>query len=210
MCMFVKECVKTRKGRKTAQSHDVMSLGIEPRVRGCYCDSNSPQSQRLQSNTLAGHTYHLNAIIKHRSSGHRNNALWCPPSNSRNLDFPLPTSVMSDLFPVPLDLVPWRRETICHSSCMCSRGTTSSLTPLNIKIGVERGIRGIFEAESHFWWQRNERGPRRGRALGTRRGRFVNVFSRISASICMGLEYDRYGSENGIWSPLMDFGLQGQ
>lgn len=185
--MFVKECVNTRKEKKTVQrhDHDVTSYGFRTSTTlGASNGSNLPQSQWPRSNILAGHTYHLNTVIKPSGSDHQNNALWCPPSNSRNLDFPLPTSGMSDLFPVSLDLVPWRRETICHNSCICSRGTTSSLTPLSIKIGIDRGIRGIFEAESHFWWQRNERGLRRGRTLGTRRGRFVNVFSRISAVIC--------------------------
>ena len=48
---------------------------------------------------------------------------------------------------------------------------------------MDLGMRGIFDAESHFWWHKNVSGERRGRACGTSRGRVVNVFSRISAVI---------------------------
>lgn len=47
-----------------------------------------------------------------------------------------------------------------------------------------RGISGTFNADSHFWWQRKEKGERRGRAEGIRAGREVNVFSRMRARIC--------------------------
>jgi hypothetical protein len=72
--------------------------------------------------------------------------------------------------------------TASHRLRMCSLGTRSSLAPLNINIGVVAGIKGIFDAESHFWWQRKENGPSAGRACGTREGNDVNVFSRTRAS----------------------------
>jgi hypothetical protein len=50
-------------------------------------------------------------------------------------------------------------------------------------MGVDAGMRGILDAESHFWWQRKERGLRAGKVCGIRLGREVNVFSRMSASI---------------------------
>jgi hypothetical protein len=44
-------------------------------------------------------------------------------------------------------------------------------------------MRGILEAEFHFWWQRKENGERNGRAWGTSWGRDVKVFSRMMARI---------------------------
>ena len=52
-----------------------------------------------------------------------------------------------------------------------------------MRIGVVDGISGILDNESHFWWHRNDKGPRIGRAWGTSLGREVKVFSRISALI---------------------------
>jgi len=80
MCMFVKKCVKT--GRKTVQRHDMITMSlrmVSDRTSSASgpsnADSNLPQSRRLQSNIPAGHTYHLNAIIKPRTSDHRNSVL---------------------------------------------------------------------------------------------------------------------------------------
>jgi len=50
-------------------------------------------------------------------------------------------------------------------------------------MGVSCGMSGILAAESHFWWQRKEKGERKGSVLGMRRGREVNVFSKIKVRI---------------------------
>lgn len=41
--------------------------------------------------------------------------------------------------------------------------------------------------DSHFWWQRKENGPSQGIADGMSRGRDMNVFSTMSAVICVGV-----------------------
>jgi len=41
--------------------------------------------------------------------------------------------------------------------------------------------------DSHFWWQRKENGPSQGIADGMSRGRDMNVFSTMSAAICVGV-----------------------
>lgn len=40
---------------------------------------------------------------------------------------------------------------------------------------------GIFDAESHFWWQRKATRERKGIAVGMRRGRERKVFSKMRA-----------------------------
>ena len=52
-----------------------------------------------------------------------------------------------------------------------------------MRIGVVNGILVNFDAESHFWWHRKETGESQGIAVGIRRGRERNVFSRINARI---------------------------
>lgn len=69
------------------------------------------------------------------------------------------------------------------SSVICTFGTISSFEPLSMRIGVLGGIKRSLDAESHFWWQRNETGASRGRVVGIRRGRERKVFSRTSAFI---------------------------
>ena len=49
------------------------------------------------------------------------------------------------------DLVLRRFFAISQRSLMCSAGTTSSCTPLSIRIGVVTGIFGSLLADSHFW-----------------------------------------------------------
>jgi hypothetical protein len=82
-----------------------------------------------------------------------------------------------------LDLVLRLFLAISQSSFMCSAGTTSSCSPLSIRIGVVTGIFGSFFADSHFWWHKNAKGDRNGSAEGMRLGRVIKVFSRIRALI---------------------------
>ena len=53
---------------------------------------------------------------------------------------------------------------------------------------MEREGRGnvfTLRYDSHFSWQRNENGPSKGIADGISRGRDMNVFSMMSAVICV-------------------------
>jgi len=45
------------------------------------------------------------------------------------------------------------------------------------------GIFGSLFTESHFWWHKNAKGDKNGRAEGMRLGKVLNVFSRMSALI---------------------------
>jgi len=82
-----------------------------------------------------------------------------------------------------LDLVVRLFLAIPQSSFMCSAGTTSSCSPLSIRMGVVTGIFGSLFADSHFWWHKNAKGDRKGSAEGMRLGRVMNVFSRMRALI---------------------------
>lgn len=106
-------------------------------------------------------------------------SLWPACSNSIYLALSKPA-----LNSPPVSLFSPLFATASHSERICVYGTISSRRLLNISIGVVAGIRGILDAESHFWWQRKEKGPRRGRAWGTSSGSEVKVFSSIKASIC--------------------------
>ena len=100
-------------------------------------------------------------------------SLWAPVANSAILPGRLP--------------FPGTSRNRRSNSCMCAGGTISSRDPLSMRIGVVNGILVNFDAESHFWWHRNDKGASRGKVLGMSRGRFVNVFSRMRADICSGM-----------------------
>ena len=123
---------------------------------------------------------HIRNKASKRNDKWDSNVLWVPLSNS--MYFALSSPVLYSL-PLSVFFSP-RLATTSQSLRICSLGTISSLTPLSMSIGVVAGISGIFDAESHFWWHKKERGPRTGSACGTRLGREVNVFSRIKAFIC--------------------------
>ena len=105
--------------------------------------------------------------------------LWPPWGNSRYLTRSIPV-----LYSLPPDVVVSPRFAKASNKLrICSFGTISSLRPLNIRIGVSGGILGTLDIESHFWWHRNAKGLKSGRAWGMRLGREVKVFSRMTPVI---------------------------
>jgi hypothetical protein len=91
--------------------------------------------------------YHLDEFVRNRKSGCNKQDVLCPPfSNSIYLALsnPILYSLPPGVFFSP------RFATASHRERMCSFGTRSSFKPLNMRIGVVEGIRGILDIESHF------------------------------------------------------------
>ena len=127
-------------------------------------------SPQLRSNIRVGCMYHLSRVSLVGIFLYVYvYSLWAPVANSAILPGRLP--------------FPGTSRNKRSNSCMCAGGTISSRDPLSMRIGVVNGILVNFDAESHFWWHRKETGESQGIAVGIRRGRERNVFSRINARI---------------------------